>query len=372
MLSPLMCLHLVLISHAPVRYLSCTWPFTQQRFYVACMLLPPVLCLIILISFPIIFALSHLNPILFCWATSIFLISAGLLLRHPQFLSLISVIRFSHSICNSWYLTLPTFTETFLISNHPDLLSIPSIDSHTPSDHYLVTFVLTASVHHPPPSPPLHLLNYSKADLDNMLLYFLDVNLDFCLHIFDVNEIWFYIKREIQSACHRFVPKVKVSKSPSPKWFTAEIRHSIKTCRSLRRRLKLHSTPYLTSKLHELESELGNLIYSSRLEYERDLCSKYHNDPAKLFHYLRELSHPKSSLYPIIHNSQPVVDPHIKASLFNVYFNSVFTTSDFILPPTDGLPSPTDQLSSIVIDASDVFEAISSLNSSKAPGIDDI
>ena len=93
----------------------------------------------------------------------------------------------------------------------------------------------------------------------------------------------------------------------------------------------------------------------------------YQNDSAKLFH---ELSHPKSSLYPIIHNSQPVVDPHIKASLFNVCFNSVFTTSDFILPPTYSLPSPTDLLSSIVIDVSDVFEAISSLNPSKAPGID--
>ena len=143
-------------------------------------------------------------------------------------------------------------------------------------------------------------------------------------------------------------------------------------CRSLRRRLKLHPTPYLTSKLHELESELGSLIHSSKLAYERDLCFMYQNDPGKLFHYFRELSHPKSSLYPIIHNSQPVVDPHIKASLFNSYFNSVFTTSDFILPPIDSLPSPTDQLSSIVIDASDVFEAISSLNPSKAPGIDDI
>ena len=50
----------------------------------------------------------------------------------------------------------------------------------------------------------------------------------------------------------------------------------------------------------------------------------------------------------------------------------MFTTSDFILPPIDSLPSPTDQLSSIVIDALDVFEAISSLNPSKAPGIDDI
>ena len=44
------------------------------------------------------------------------------------------------------------------------------------------------------------------------------------------------------------------------------------------------------------------------------------NDPSDLFHYLRELSHPKSSLYPIIHKSQPV-DSHIKASLFNMYFN---------------------------------------------------
>ena len=45
---------------------------------------------------------------------------------------------------------------------------------------------------------------------------------------------------------------------------------------------------------------------------------------------------------------------------------------DFTLPPENQLPSPTNQLSSITIDTTDVAEALHSLNTTKAPGTDDI
>ena len=45
---------------------------------------------------------------------------------------------------------------------------------------------------------------------------------------------------------------------------------------------------------------------------------------------------------------------------------------NFILPPPDQRPTPSNQLSHIAIDPSDVFKALASLNCTKAPGIDDI
>lgn len=243
------------LGHTPCDiYMLCDAPPSSPVSY--CMDLIPHVCFLPSESHLIL--LGDFNLPDFCWST----------LSLPS----ISLSHFCDSLFTLNMLQLvhdPTHIHgnilDLVFSNYPDLLSVPSIDSHTPSDHYLITFFLSASVHHPPPSPPLHLLNYSKADFDSMLLYFLDVNLDFCLHIPDVNEIWFYIKREILSACHHFVPRAHVSKSPSPKWFTAAIHHSIKKCRSLHHRLKLHPTPNLTSKLHELESELGSLIHSSKL-----------------------------------------------------------------------------------------------------------
>ena len=54
--------------------------------------------------------------------------------------------------------------------------------------------------------------------------------------------------------------------------------------------------------------------------------------------------------------------------MFKDYLNSVYMTSDFTLPPENQLSSPTDQLSSITIDTSDVAEALLSLNTTKTPG----
>ena len=58
--------------------------------------------------------------------------------------------------------------------------------------------------------------------------------------------------------------------------------------------------------------------------------------------------------------------------LFHNYFNSVFTNSDFVLSFLDKLPSPSTQLSYIEFDSNDVFEALMSLNTSKACGCDKI
>ena len=60
------------------------------------------------------------------------------------------------------------------------------------------------------------------------------------------------------------------------------------------------------------------------------------------------------------------------ANLFNTFFNSVLTKSDYSLPPLDSLPSPESQLSFISISSLDVYSTLSELNPNKAPGTDDV
>lgn len=61
-----------------------------------------------------------------------------------------------------------------------------------------------------------------------------------------------------------------------------------------------------------------------------------------------------------------------KASLFNKFFHSVFTQSEFQIPPLKDLPVPIDKLSDVSISEQDVFDALTSLDPSKAMGIDGI
>uniref|UniRef100_A0A1X7TY12 Uncharacterized protein n=1 Tax=Amphimedon queenslandica TaxID=400682 RepID=A0A1X7TY12_AMPQE len=64
------------------------------------------------------------------------------------------------------------------------------------------------------------------------------------------------------------------------------------------------------------------------------------------------------------------VDACSKVYLFNLYFNSVFTSTDFLLPPMDQLPTPSNELSSIDTSCKDVYLALMSLNLSKPFGCD--
>lgn len=61
-----------------------------------------------------------------------------------------------------------------------------------------------------------------------------------------------------------------------------------------------------------------------------------------------------------------------KATLFNNYFRSVFNSSTFTLPPEDLMPIGSPDCLELSITEEDVFDALSSLDPSKAMGMDNI
>ena len=61
-----------------------------------------------------------------------------------------------------------------------------------------------------------------------------------------------------------------------------------------------------------------------------------------------------------------------KAQLFNDYFYSVFSSSDQPINDFDTTPSSDDSLHNIVMSQSDVFDILTSLDASKASGIDNV
>ena len=71
-------------------------------------------------------------------------------------------------------------------------------------------------------------------------------------------------------------------------------------------------------------------------------------------------------------DSQRATSDIEKANLFNTFFYSVFTQSSFNLPPLGSLPIPPSTICDITISESDVYDALTSLNPTKAMGIDGI
>ena len=191
-------------------------------------------------------------------------------------------------------------------------------------------------------------------------------------HIKDVNTVWPLIKREILNACYKFMPTVKIPTNPSPKWFDSRIRHQINRIRTLRRRTTKTPSPGNMSRLCKMELKLRSSIQSAKPDFISQILSAFHEQPRKLFSYFKDLS--KSKFIPkfIIHNDVPIYDHGKIANLFNTFFNSTFTSSNYTLPAFDALPSPSNQLHHIDISSLDVYKALSDLDPTKAFGCDNV
>ena len=89
----------------------------------------------------------------------------------------------------------------------------------------------------------------------------------------------------------------------------------------------------------------------SKLDHQRSIFSQFYTNPSKLYSHLRKMSKRKSKPNVIIVDNGIIVsDSKEKATLFNNFFHSTFTQSDFVLPSVDRLPSPCVQLSCLEFD----------------------
>ena len=250
-------------------------------------------------------------------------------------------------------------------------LSITDVSSSScKCDHYLVEFYVISKYCSRNDISSCSVFNYAAGDYDGMECYLLDKSFDFTCN--NIEEVWLHLKFEIFSACNVFIPKTKCTTYKFPKWFTPEIKHAINRVRSLKRKIKKSSCATKLAKLTSLESELQALMSTAKENYGTKLLSSFSHNSKVLYRQLRYLS--KFSAMPqcLVYNSLPILHPKDKVEAFNNFFNSTFTVSNFVLPPMNQMPTPTDQLSYISVDESDVFDALINLNPLKAQGCDNI
>uniref|UniRef100_A0A1X7U1S8 Uncharacterized protein n=1 Tax=Amphimedon queenslandica TaxID=400682 RepID=A0A1X7U1S8_AMPQE len=107
-------------------------------------------------------------------------------------------------------------------------------------------------------------------------------------------------------------------------------------------------------------------ITSAKSEYEATLVTAFYHSPQLLYCHLRRFASSPPIPESVFCNGTMSVDACSKVDLFN----SVFTSTDFLLPPMDQLPTPSNELSSIDTSCKDVYLALMSLNLSKPFGYD--
>ena len=241
------------------------------------------------------------------------------------------------------------------------------------SDHYPLTSTLLSKANLTNYSSPMT-FQFHKGDYVGLQDYLLDVDFSFFFESLDIEFLWENLKNLILDACRKFIPIASCS-NRYPQWFNGNIRHKLNIARSLPKKGKKQPSVVTSSTLQRLEMDLQRDILNAKKEFESDLVHKFafDNNP-RLFQYIKK-SLKEQSLPQILYlGPSSETSDFGKASLFNQYFHSVFSTSR---PPLDPLTlPPPDSVMSLMCDLEnsmqDVFLQLSSLTAGKASGIDNI
>ena len=115
------------------------------------------------------------------------------------------------------------------------------------------------------------------------------------------------------------------------------------------------------------------MICSAKSSYESNLITDFAStNKNKIFKHISSITGHNSIPASVHLGSTDASSDLGKASLFNDYFYSVFTRTTFQLPSLASLTAPDSTLSDITISPSEVFESLTSLDPTKAMGIDSI
>lgn len=241
------------------------------------------------------------------------------------------------------------------------------------SDHYTISFGVKLPANYQPTFTPQVIFDYTKANYIDLCNFLSSIDFSVCELLPDVDSIWNYIKDCITTGMHMFIPKIKLSSSQTPKWYTSNIRHQIKCLRTLRKKHKRHPTDHNLLQVQTAEKDLQNNIQLAKASFEAKLVQDFafSNNP-KIFQYIRNIT--KSTFIPstvVYKNCSASLDID-RANLYNEYFYSVFSQSTYSLPPFSHMPSTSPSLNSINISEEEVYHALTNLDPNKAFGIDSI
>ena len=264
-------------------------------------------------------------------------------------------------------------TLDLVLTNVPDNILNVRVHSEQPlpipSDHYVITLDFCSSSNNDCDHRATPILNYSKGNYED-LCHFLH-NFDFtpCFMSEDIEFIWSYLSNTIKDAIPHFVPLTVIKPSSQPVWFNSDIRHHINCLRTLRRKFNNNPTEYNKNKLDSSQNLLQAKISNARTIYESNLITT--SDNFRIYKYIRGFTKSKSIPSTIYHNSTTLDSDIDKVNAFNNYFYSIFNKTPIDLPPSFDLHYP-GSLCHIEITEADVYDALISLDTSKAMGPDGI
>ena len=220
---------------------------------------------------------------------------------------------------------------------------------------------------------PVQALSFRRARWDDLRNKLEDIKLPI---INNIEQIWNQYKTQFLGIQGECIPKITIhpGKEGKPAWMNLNIIKEIRRRDKLYKQYKLYPNDEEKGKLMKSKKKVKTLIRQARKQNEIDIALKSKKDPKKFYSYVKSRKPIKTNFGPIRdtdgsiqHNNKTM------ANVLNEYFISVLTIEDIInVPECNPIVNPTNVINDIVLTQDDIIKCIDKLNSTKAPGPDEI
>ena len=259
---------------------------------------------------------------------------------------------FSIQLCNlifqynySQVVTSPTHEHgnllDLVITNNDDIISDVQVHSEgtfIKSDYYLVSFKLKSILNHKPDSCPITILDYSKANYNGLNQFLSSIDYSTCYQSENVEFVWSFVKALLLQGIRRFIPTIKLKTTAHPKWFTPALRHQVKCIQTLKRRYHKSPTEHIKSRILLSENQFALESSLAKSSFESNLVNNFvTGNQTKIFQYIRSITKSHSIPSTIFHNDSSASNDNDKATIFNQFFHSVFSTNTTSSPLDRGV-----------------------------------
>jgi hypothetical protein len=214
--------------------------------------------------------------------------------------------------------------------------------------------------------------NFSKANFDRIKHDLKNSDFGLVHNKNNVNSDWVNWLKIVTNIIKKHTPIIRIKDSSAPVWIDEDVRHAGNQKEALWRRAKATNSSKLWAKFRSIRNKYKNLLTNKYNAFINGMGEVIKDNPKRFWSYFKSKSQYKSLPHVVKGANGSASSPQDKASLFNNYFFSVFTTPDpdKPLPNIDSFQNPS--LGSFSLKPKEVFDILINLDTSKAIGYDDM
>ena len=241
------------------------------------------------------------------------------------------------------------------------------------SDHHIVIVKSSVSVSSQhPPKRKIYLWN--RVDCVEVQIFFAHFNEHFLNYSINtpIDHLW----RMFKNACIECMDNIIPSKFSSTRfhqpWITTNIKHLCKCKQRMFNKARASGSPSDWSQyksLKKITQQACREAHRSYILWLIDPIAKSNNK--NLWSYIKSKQINHTGVPPLFYNGRTITDSKEKANTLINHFSSVFTDEDVYTVPTLNNDSYPD-IQPITTQVLDVYHHLTSLQSHKAPGPDNI